>query len=64
MAARGSAGQERRKVALMRRPGAMRFYRRIGANELDAIPVCRGFVEAQEECASRIMSRQHEPSTY
>jgi hypothetical protein len=28
--------------------------RRIGANELDAITVCRGFVEAQEEYASQI----------
>jgi hypothetical protein len=30
------------------------LYRRIGANELDAIQVCRGFVEAQEEYASTI----------
>ena len=30
------------------------LYRRIGANELDAIQVCRGFVEAQEEYASEI----------
>jgi hypothetical protein len=29
-------------------------YRRIGANELDAIQVCRGFVEAQEEYASEV----------
>jgi hypothetical protein len=29
-------------------------YERIGANELDAITVCRGFVEAQEEYASEI----------
>ena len=28
--------------------------RRIGTNELDAITVCRGFVEAQEEYASQI----------
>ncbi len=28
--------------------------RRVGANELDAITVCRGYVEAQEEYASRI----------
>ena len=28
------------------------LYRRIGANELDAIDVCRGYVEAQEEYAS------------
>ena len=27
------------------------FYRRIGANELDAIQICRGFVEAQHEYA-------------
>lgn len=30
------------------------LYRRIGANELDAIQVCRGFVEAQKEYASDI----------
>jgi len=30
------------------------LFRRIGANELDAIQVCRGFVEAQEEYASQI----------
>ncbi len=30
------------------------LYERIGANELDAITVCRGFVEAQEEYASEI----------
>jgi hypothetical protein len=30
------------------------LYRRIGANELDAIQICRGFVEAQEEYASQI----------
>ena len=28
------------------------LYRRIGANELDAIQICRGFVEAQQEYAS------------
>ena len=28
------------------------LFRRIGANELDAIQVCRGFVEAQHEYAS------------
>ena len=28
------------------------LYRRIGANELDAIQICRGFVEAQREYAS------------
>ncbi len=28
------------------------LYRRVGENELDAITVCRGFVEAQEEYAS------------
>jgi hypothetical protein len=27
------------------------FYRRVGANELDAIQICRGFVEAQHEYA-------------
>ena len=32
------------------------LYRRIGANELDAIEICRGYVEAQEEYATR--SRQ------
>ena len=30
------------------------LYRRIGANELDAITVCRGYVEAQKEYASDI----------
>jgi hypothetical protein len=30
------------------------LYRRIGANELDAIQICRGYVEAQEEYASTI----------
>jgi len=30
------------------------LYERIGTNELDAITVCRGFVEAQEEYASEI----------
>jgi hypothetical protein len=29
-------------------------YERIGANELDAIQVCRGFVEAQEQYASEV----------
>jgi hypothetical protein len=29
------------------------IYRRIGANELDAIEVCRGYVEAQHEYATR-----------
>lgn len=30
------------------------LYRRIGANELDAIQICRGFVEAQQEYASAV----------
>ena len=30
------------------------LFRRIGANELDAITVCRGYVEAQKEYASEI----------
>ncbi len=30
------------------------LFRRIGANELDAIQVCRGFVEAQDEYASQV----------
>ncbi|HEY7352792.1 MAG TPA: DUF2950 domain-containing protein [Terriglobales bacterium] len=30
------------------------LYRRIGTNELDAIQVCRGFVEAQREYASQV----------
>jgi hypothetical protein len=30
------------------------LYRRIGANELDAIQVCRGYVEAQKEYASAV----------
>ena len=29
------------------------FYRRIGANELDAIQICHGFVEAQDDYAFR-----------
>lgn len=29
------------------------FYRRIGANELDAIDICRGYVDAQDEYATR-----------
>jgi len=29
------------------------LYRRIGANELDAIEICRGYVEAQDEYATR-----------
>jgi hypothetical protein len=35
------------------------LFRRIGANELDAIRICRGFVEAQQEYASTI----HDGST-
>ena len=30
------------------------LFRRIGANELDAIQICRGFVEAQQEYASQL----------
>ena len=30
------------------------IFRRIGANELDAIQICRGFVEAQHEYASQV----------
>ncbi|HXW89430.1 MAG TPA: DUF2950 domain-containing protein [Terriglobales bacterium] len=30
------------------------LFRRIGANELDAIQICRGFVEAQKEYASQV----------
>lgn len=30
------------------------LFRRIGANELDAIQICRGFVEAQQEYASEV----------
>jgi len=30
------------------------LYRRVGANELDAIQVCRGFVEAQKDYASEV----------
>ncbi len=30
------------------------IYRRIGANELDAIQICRGFVEAQKEYAAEV----------
>lgn len=29
------------------------FYRRIGANEMDAIEICEGYVEAQEDYATR-----------
>jgi len=29
------------------------LYRRVGANELDAIEICRGYVEAQDEYATR-----------
>jgi hypothetical protein len=49
-------------IPLVQTGGAWRFdskagrqeilYRRIGANELDAITVCRGYVEAQHEYAS------------
>lgn len=49
-------------IPLVQKAGAWRFdskagrqevlYRRIGANELDAITVCRGYVEAQHEYAS------------
>jgi hypothetical protein len=51
-------------VPLVKKNGAWRFdsaagkqeilFRRIGANELDAIQVCRGFVEAQHEYALQI----------
>jgi len=50
-------------VPLVRAKGGWRFdskagrqeilYRRIGGNELDAIQICRGYVEAQHEYASR-----------
>ena len=51
-------------VPLVKKGGKWRFdseagrseilYRRIGANELDAIQVCRGYVEAQHDYASEI----------
>jgi hypothetical protein len=51
-------------VPLVKKSGKWRFdsdagrtellHRRIGANELDAIQVCRGYVEAQKEYASTI----------
>jgi hypothetical protein len=51
-------------VPLVKKSGKWRFdsasgrteilHRRIGANELDAIQVCRGYVEAQEDYASTI----------
>lgn len=51
-------------IPLVKERGGWRFdtdagrseilYRRIGANELDAIEVCRGYVEAQHEYASTI----------
>jgi len=34
------------------------LYRRIGANELDAITICRGYVDAQEDYAFRGRERQ------
>ena len=49
-------------IPLMRQSGKWRFdtkagrqemlFRRIGANELDAIEICRGYVDAQQEYAS------------
>ena len=30
------------------------LYRRIGANEIDAIEICRGYVEAQEDYAFQV----------
>ena len=39
------------------------LYRRVGANELDAITVCRGYVEAQDEYALRSRER-HGVSQY
>jgi DUF2950 family protein len=51
-------------VPLVKEKGKWRFdskqgrseilFRRIGANELDAIQICRGFVEAQQEYASEV----------
>ncbi len=51
-------------VPIIKQSGMWRFnpkegrdeilFRRIGANELDAIQVCRGFVEAQQEYASEV----------
>jgi len=51
-------------VPIVKQAGKWRFdakagreeilYRRVGSNELDAIQICRGFVEAQKEYASEI----------
>jgi hypothetical protein len=51
-------------VPIVKQSGKWRFdskegreeilFRRIGANELDAIQICRGFVEAQKEYASEV----------
>jgi len=51
-------------VPIIKQSGKWRFnpkegrdeilFRRIGANELDAIQICRGFVEAQKEYASEV----------
>ena len=47
--------QEERQVVLQHQGRAQEIlFRRIGANELDAITVCRGFVSAQGEYASEI----------
>jgi hypothetical protein len=41
------------------------LYRRIGANELDAIALCRGYVEAQHEYAMQARARaMYEPNAY
>lgn len=40
------------------------FYRRIGSNELDAIDVCEGFVEAQNEFLFYTQRKGYEPAQY
>jgi hypothetical protein len=40
------------------------FHRRIGSNELDAIEVCRGFVEAQNDYLFFTQRKGYEPAQY
>jgi hypothetical protein len=40
------------------------FYRRIGSNELDAIEVCEGFVEAQNDYLFYTQRKGYEPAQY
>ena len=55
VAVSGSPGKDERQVVFRCQEGRQEIlYRRIGANELDAITVCRGYVEAQKEYALEI----------